>query len=174
MRRHLAVLAAALVALGACGSSDRIGEVEQAIAAVLADRVALPDGSLVVTCPGDTDLDAGSRLECDVAVDGADGQPVALVVDDGGTVRLESAVIPTGAAEQYLSAELQGPAEAGVAVSCGEEPLLVHAVGSTFTCDAVRTTDSTSFEVTVEVTGSDGTVRYRVEQPTTTATSGPP
>lgn len=174
MRRHQAALAAALLAVGACGSSDRVGEVESAIAAALADRVELPDGSPTVTCPADADLDAGSRIECDVAVGGADGQPVALVVEDGGAVRLDSAVIPTPAAEQYLSAELQGPVDAAVVVSCGDEPLLVRAVGSTFTCNAVRSNDNASFEVTVEVMGPDGTVRYRVDHPTTTAASAQP
>jgi hypothetical protein len=160
------VLAAGLLA--GCGSTDRVGATEEAIASVLAHRLDETVESVVVTCPDDADLAEGAALECDVTVDGGGPQAIALEIGTEGNAQLVSAVIPTGAAEEYLVAELVGPAQSGVEVDCGAAPLLIGAVGETFTCEAVRASDGVVFDVAVELTSLDGSVRYRVETTTTT------
>jgi hypothetical protein len=161
------LLAAGLLA--ACGSADRVGETEDAVAAVLAERLDHEIDAVEVTCPDDADLADGASLECEVAVDGEGPQALALEIGAEGNARLISAVIPTSAAEAYLVDELAGPAQSDVEVDCGDAPLLIGAVGDTFTCEAVRASDGAAFDVTVELTAVDGTVRYRVETTTTTS-----
>jgi len=168
------VLAAGLIGLlglTGCGDDDRIGDVEEAIATVLVERLGDAAGEVTVACPDDAALAAGDTLVCAVAVDSADAQEVTFLVGDDGTVELGTSVIPVAAAEDYLAGELAGVAETSVEVRCGDDPLLVGAVGDHFTCDAVRS-DGASFEVTVEITGLDGAVRYEVET-TSTVTSTP-
>ena len=175
-RRWLATwLGVTAVALAACADDDRVADAEAAIAAVLAERLDRPVADVGVSCPEDAPLDDGSTLTCDVTVGAGTSQPVAFAIAEGGVARLESAVIPVQSAEDYLAAELAGPAASGVEVGCGDDELLVVEVGGEFTCDAVRTADQVTFVVRVEVTSLDGTVRYRVETPaTTTTTAAPP
>jgi hypothetical protein len=164
------VLAASLVAVAACGDGgDRVAETEVAIAGVLGDRLADAglDGDVTVSCPDDAELEAGSRLVCDVAVGDAAAQAVALDIGAEGELALAVSVIPAVAAEEYLAAELSTAAGDDVEVSCGDEPLLVGEVGDRFECEAVRA-DGAAFTVAVELTGLDGAVRYDVA---TTSTS---
>ena len=169
-RNAIVAAAVAVVALAAgCGADDRVADTEAAIASVLAQRLDEPAAAVAVACPDDADLDEGSTIECEVAISGSDAQRVGLEIGAEGGATLTSAVIPAEAAEAYLVTELSGPAQSEVTVDCGPRPLLVGAVGDTFTCEVVRETDGVAFDVTVEVAALDGTVRYRVE----TTTSSP-
>ena len=167
-RAGLAAAGVAVLVAG-CGSEDRVAEAEVGIAAALAERLEVDD--VVVTCPDDAELEDGSSLACDVAVGGAEPQPVPFSIGDGGTVSPSAAVIPTAAVEAYLASELATAAEGEVDADCGDAPLLVHEVGSTFECTAERLTDGALFEVTVEVRSVDGSVTYTVATTTTTTTA---
>jgi hypothetical protein len=164
---------AASVALAACGDgADRVAETETAIAGVLEERLtdAGLEGEVAVTCPDDADLEAGSRLVCDVAVGAAGAQAVAFDIGPEGELALAVSVIPAVAAEDHLAGELSAAAGDDVEVSCGDEPLLVGEVGDQFECEAVRG-DGATFTVAVELTGLDGAVRYDVATTSTSVTS---
>lgn len=175
-RPALAACAAALVAaglLGACSEpQDRVGDAEAGIADAFAERLAVED--VVVTCPDDAELESGTDLACEVSVGGAEPQPVAFAVGEGGAVSPAVAVIPTAAVEEYLAVELATAAEGAVEVDCGDAPLAVHDVGGTFPCEVVRASDGAAFDVTVEVRSLDGSVTYTVAATTTTAPPPPP
>jgi hypothetical protein len=159
--------------LGACSEEHRVGEAEDGIAAVLGERLGADGGAVEVSCPDDAELETGDTLECEVVVDDGDPQAVAFAIGEEGSVSPTAAVIPTGAVEDYLAAELATAAEGEVAVDCGESALVVHDVGGTFTCTAVRTSDGVVFDVTVEVRSLDGSVTYTVAATTTTTTTVP-
>ena len=175
-RAPLAIVLGLVVVLAACSSEDRVAEAEEVLAAALGDRLGGDDAPRVaVTCPDDASLDAGSTLHCDVAVGEDAGQSVAFTIDDESGVELASAVIPTADLVAYLVAELTPPAEGPVEVDCGEDTVLVESVGGTVTCEVVRASDGSRFEVVVEVTAIDGTVTYEVQpSSTTTTTTAPP
>jgi len=164
----LAGLAGAAL-LGACSSEDRVGEAEEGIAQVLAER--LDGATVVVTCPEDADLEEGASLSCDVAIGDADPLEVPFEVGASGSVRLAASVLPTPAVEQHLRTELAGPAEGEVEVDCGDDPLLVRDIGGTFMCDVTRITDGVGFTVAVEVQSLDGSITFTVATTTTTATT---
>ena len=167
MRGTLAAgLAAVIVVLGAgCGDDppDPAAEAEAGVAAVIAERLGPDAGDVVVNCPEDLPIDAVVQFVCDVAVGDAEAVPVDLSVSPDGTVRLLRAVVPTGAAEDYLAAELTGPAEGPVEVDCGTAPILVADVGDPLRCEVVRTADGAVHGVVMTVLALDGTVRYAVE-----------
>ena len=175
-RVTLAVALGLAVVLGACSSEDRVAEAEEVLAAALGERLSGAEARQVsVTCPDNASLDTGSTLHCDVAVGEDAGQSVAFTIDDESGVELASAVIPTADLEAYLVDELTPPAEGPVEVDCGDDTVLVESVGGTVTCEVVRASDGSRFEVVVEVTAVDGTVTYEVQpSSTTTTTTAPP
>lgn len=168
-RAGAAALLVALAVAAGCGTTDRVAEAEEGIAAALAQRLAVDE--VRVSCPDDAELDDGSTLACDVAVGGGDPQPVAFTIGSGGAVSPAVAVIPTTSVEEYLASELAVAAEGEVVADCGGAALVVHDVGETFTCTVDRVSDGARFEVTVEVRSLDGSVTYSVA--TTTTTTAP-
>lgn len=180
-RRLLAVVAGVVVGaigVGACGGdADRSAEAERQVSAALADRFDGPD-AVEVDCPDDVDLEAGTSITCDLAVDGSTPQPATFDVDQDGVLVLTVSVMPTAVLESYLVGELTTSAEGPVTATCGAEPLLIGAVGATFPCSAVRVDDGAAFDVPVEVAALDGSVRYDVAPvttvPTTVVTTPPP
>lgn len=172
----VATVVVAGVALAACGDDgDPTGEAEAGVAAVLAERLAVPISDLQVTCPEDLDLEPGATFGCEILVRGdAAGVTLDLAVADDGTIELQRAVIPADAAEEYLAAELAPTAEGPVSVDCGAQRLLVRSVGETFECTATRSADAVAFHVVVDVTAVDGSVHYRVERTTTTTAATTP
>ena len=163
--RYAAVAVALAVAAVGCGDErpDPGEEAAAGVAAVIADRLGPDAAEVDVTCPEDLPIDAVVEFVCDVAVGEAEPVPVDLSVSADGTVRLLRAVVPTGAAEDYLAAELTGPAEGPVEVDCGAAPILVADVGDPLRCEVVRTADGAVHGVVVTVLALDGTVRYAVE-----------
>jgi hypothetical protein len=177
-RNRASAVLLALLSIGAavgCSDEDLAGEAEAGVAAVLAERLAVPAQSVDVTCPDDLDLEPGATFGCDVAIVGdvaaADRYAVDLAVGDDGSIELQRAVIPTDAAAAYLASELGPTAEGPVTVNCGTERLIIRSVGETFECTATRTADGVQFHVVVDVTAVDGSVSYRVERTTTTTTT---
>jgi hypothetical protein len=165
-----------VAALAACGDDgDPTSEAEVGVAAVLAERLAVPITDLRVTCPDDLDFDPGATFECEIVVqDDPAAVTLDLAVADDGTIELRRAVIPADAAEAYLAAELAPTAEGPVSVDCGAQRLLVRSVGESFDCTATRSADAVAFHVVVDVTAVDGSVHYRVEATTTTTVAIPP
>jgi hypothetical protein len=159
--------------LAACGEEepDPVAEAEAGVQAVLVERLDAEPEDVVVTCPAELEVAPGTTFACSVAVADADPIDVDLAVDADGVVELRRAVVPTAAAETYLEGELAGPAEGPVTVDCGDAPLLVADVGDELRCDVTRTDDGSIRPVVVTVLTLDGTVRYRVEAPTTTTTT---
>lgn len=169
--RGLGALAIVVVLIGGCSDDDRVGEAEAGIAEVFADRLDVAD--VTVRCPDDAALESGSDLSCEVSVGRSDPQAIAFAIGEEGSVSPTVAVIPTTAVEGYLASELATSAGGEVEVDCGDAPLVVHDVGGTFSCDAVRTSDGVGFDVAVEVRSLDGSVTYTVATttPTTVATT---
>lgn len=168
MRRHGApwsFVVALLVVATACGDDDAdpAGEAAAGVAAVVSARLGAGAGAVIVTCPEDLVVEAGAQFACAVAVGGAEPVDVDLVVAVNGNVELRRAVVPTDAAEDYLVAELAGPAEGPVQADCGDAPLLVADVGDELRCEVVRSADGAVRTVAITVLALDGTVRYRVE-----------
>lgn len=154
--------------LAGCGDDgpDAASEAAAGVAAVIAERVDVPVEDVEVVCPEDLEVAAGISFSCEVAVAGGEAVAIPLKVAADGTIELERAVIPTDAAEAYLTGQLTGPAEAPVATDCGDAALLVAAVGDELRCTAIRTSDGSTHAVVVTVVALDGTVRYRVEPAT--------
>lgn len=182
-RFRLAAAVGVLAALGACAEDgpDAAEEAESALAAVVAERLDVGVPHVGVQCPEDLDVEAGTEFSCVVTVGDATPVDLALAVEADGTVELRRAVVPTQAAEEYLVAELAGPAESPVVADCGDAPLLVADIGDELRCEVVRTADGAVHPVVVTVLALDGTVRYRVEAPATvpgstgsTGTTSPP
>jgi len=173
-----AAVAAVLLAAG-CGGDDptAVEEAEDGIASVVAERLddaGAEVDDVEVRCPDDAEIEAAATLRCDVVVDGADPVVVDLVVGAAGEVQLQRAVIPTAAAEAYLTGELTGPAEGPVEPNCGAAPLLVASIGDELRCEVVRASDGAVRTVVVTVLAVDGTVRYVVETPAPVAPPTPP
>jgi hypothetical protein len=178
----VAVVVVALAAVVAgCGDADRVENAEGGIAAVIADRVgATSSGSVDVSCPAGASLDPGATMTCAVRIDDADAQPVDFVVTGDGEIALVSAAVPTDAAEAFLVDKLEASAGVPVTVDCGSEPLIVRAVGDTFTCEASRVSDGSTFAATVRAVTVGGELEYQVVPgptttlPTSTTTAAPP
>ena len=175
--RRAALLVVVVVLLAACGDDDADpgAEAEDGVAGVVAERLDAEAADITVTCPEDLEVEPGLDFTCEVAVQDAEPVDLDLTVADDGTVELRRAVIPTEAAESYLSEQLAPTAEGPVGADCGDEPLLVADVGDELRCEVTRESDGAVRPVVVTVLSLDGSVRYRVEAPTTTtATTTPP
>jgi hypothetical protein len=169
------VLAVVGLAAAGCGDGDRVSNAEEGIAAVIADRMGdMSKGGVDVSCPADADLVAGATMTCGVRVDGADAQAVDFTVTGDGEIALQSAAVPTSAAEAFLVDKLEASAGVPVAVDCGDDPLIVRAVGGTFTCEATRSSDGSTFAATVKAVTVGGELEYQVVPgPTTTVPTTP-
>lgn len=140
-------------------------EVEGAVRELVAGRLDGAADEVTATCPGVEGLDdveVGAVLRCRVAVADGAALPVELTVDDDGALVLASAVLDRAGVEAFLAGELEGAAQGPVAVACGEEPLIVSAVGGSLACEAVRTADGETFDVRVVVRSVDGELEYSV------------
>ena len=170
------LLLGAVGGLAACGDEevDRVGEAEAGIATALGERLGADVAGVTVACPDDASLEAGTSLACEVTVGDGTAQDVSFTIGEAGVVSPTEAVIPTAAVETYLAEELATPAESAVEVDCGEATLVVHDVGGTLTCTAVRSADGVAFDVIVEVRSLDGSVTYTVVATTTTTAPPPP
>ena len=170
--RPLSALALGVLLVASCSETDRVGEAEEGIAAVLETR--LDSAAVGVTCPDDAALDEGATLTCAVAVGGAEPVDVPFEIGEGGSVRLAAAVLPTPSVEEHLRTELAASAEGEVAVECGDAPVLVRTVGGTIPCDVTRAIDGVGLLVQVEVQSLDGSVTYTVASTTVPATPAGP
>lgn len=175
-RRWLVVVVAAgAVGVAGCGEEGRVDNAEGGIAAVIAERIGSSSGDVDVSCPADATLDPGATMTCDVQVDDAEAQPVDFTVTGDGEIALMSAAVPTEAAEAFLIDKLQASAGVPVTVDCGSEPLIVRPVGDTFTCEASRSSDGSTFAATVRAVTVGGQLEYQVVPgPTTTLPTVPP
>jgi hypothetical protein len=179
--RSVALAAASALAVGACADeeADPGAEAATSLVAVLAERLDVDVDEIEVDCPEDLEVEPGLAFTCSVTVEGADPVDLPLVVGDGGEIEQQRAVIPTAAAEAYLDAELEVPAEGPVDSDCGEVVLLVADVGDELRCEVRRSLDGATLPVVVTVLSLDGSVRYRVEapaagSPAVTVTPAPP
>lgn len=138
------------------GAANALDGAELRRAVNTAARAAYPDQEVGrVRCPARIANRVGERAECTVAV--GDGVVVVAVTprDRRGNVDLAAiqAVIPTAAAEQFVTANATAPATA----ECGSRGLLVLPPGATFLCTTTFT-DGTVQQVLVAVRDTTGTI----------------
>jgi hypothetical protein len=105
--RSLFAATAGLVLLAAAGcgddAADATEEAELGVAEVVGDRLGAAAGEVEVVCPDDLEAEPGTEFTCVVAVGGSAPVEVSLAVAGDGTVELQRAVVPTEAAEAYLT-----------------------------------------------------------------------
>ncbi len=159
-----AVLVAAVIVAGACGSEPDQTQLEREVQDYLKSVVA-PAEITDVSCPLNAPIRPGSTFLCDGLVEGAFYEAHVTIIDEQGRreVRPRQAVMQVNATETALGAEVATDIGRDVQADCGDDQYLVVSVNQTFLCQVTSPSTGEKGNLEVKVLNENGAIEWTLK-----------